>query len=89
MKWINTLLVVLLIYLQSRLWFGEGSYAEAKALRDQLASQLATNATLEQRNQRLRTEVQALKHGLDSVEARARRDLGMIRQGETFYLVLN
>ncbi len=81
------LLLVLLVYLQSRLWFGEGSYAQASALHREIAAQREENDQLEQLNRQLRSEVFALKHGLDSVEARARHDLGMIREGETFYLV--
>ena len=44
-------------------------------------------ATLEGRNRILAAEVRAQKHGLAAVEARARSDLGMIKEGETFYLV--
>ena len=38
-------------------------------------------------NRILAHEVRAQKHGLAAVEARARSDLGMIKEGETFYLV--
>jgi len=34
---------------------------------------------------RLTTEVDDLKSGLGAIEERARTDLGMIREGETFY----
>ena len=41
------------------------------------------------RHAELAAEVQALKSGLDAVEARARTELGMIKNGETFYLVVD
>ena len=46
-------------------------------------------ALLDERNRVLTTEVMALKEGLVAVEARARTDLGMVSEGETFYLVVD
>ena len=53
----------------------------------EVEQQRKRTAVLEQRNRILTAEVLALKEGLDAVEARARSDLGMIKRGETFYLV--
>lgn len=89
MKWINIALLVVVVFLQSRIWHGEGSMAQISVTEEAIAVQQFKNKKLDQRNNQLRIEVQALKHGLDSVEARARRDLGLIREGETFFFVLN
>ena len=81
-------LVLLLGYLQYRLWFGPGSLEQVWSLRRSIHAQGLENSRLEQRNQGLAAEVRDLKHGLASVEERARMELGMTKQGETFYLVV-
>lgn len=81
-------LVVLLLSLQYRLWVGDGSIAEVRQLKRQIAQQQAELAALDERNESLRAEVAGLKKGLAAVEARARSELGMIREGETFFRVI-
>ena len=83
------LLVVLLGWLQYRLWFGDGGQREVAALQEDVARQEAENARLHQRNDALGAEVQDLKSGEAAVEERARSELGMIRPGETFYRVVD
>ncbi|MCP4127731.1 MAG: cell division protein FtsB [Gammaproteobacteria bacterium] len=82
-------LIVLLLVLQYRLWVGEGSLAEVHALRQEVDSQRAELDTLQQRNNALRAEVKDLKKGLDAVEERARSELGMIRDNEEFYQIID
>jgi cell division protein FtsB len=84
-KWVNAGLLVLLLLLQARLWIGEGSIKEATALKKAIAQHQNTTAQLRERNQRLEAEVKDLKNQLGALEERARTDLGMIKQGETFY----
>ena len=81
-------LVVALLSLQYRLWVGDGSIAEVRQLKRQIAEQQAKLATLNERNASLKAEVAGLKKGLAAVEARARSELGMIREGETYYQVI-
>ncbi|MBK6286956.1 MAG: septum formation initiator family protein [Gammaproteobacteria bacterium] len=87
-KWIALSLAVLLTVLQASLWIGQGSIAEVVALERQLGSMSATNEELRARNERLEVEVAEFRNGLDSVEEMAREELGMVRQGETFYVVV-
>lgn len=87
-KWIALSLAVLLTVLQASLWIGQGSIAEVVALERQLGSMSATNEELRARNERLVVEVAEFRNGLDSVEEMAREELGMVRQGETFYVVV-
>jgi len=81
------LLLVLMLVLQYRLWVGQGSLAEVSALKRDMAEQKVDIERLKSRNQALRAEVDGLKRGLDAVEALARSELGMIRDGETFYQI--
>lgn len=87
MRMVLGIMVVLLLGLQYKAWFGDAGYLEAAALREKVASQRDRAEQLADRNRLLTAEVLALKAGYAAVEARARNDLGMIRQGETFYLI--
>jgi len=78
-------LLVLLLLLQYRLWFGAGSIQEVSRLRNAAAEGHAELIRLNNRNKALAAEVADLKSGLDAIEERARADLGMISEGETFY----
>lgn len=89
MRWLVILLVVLLAGLQIRLWVGEGSLAHRAELDRQLELQTEKNRQLKQRNDLIAQEVESLKNNLDSIEEKARKDLGMIKQGEIFYLVID
>jgi len=89
MRWLTLILLFLLAGLQFRLWVGEGSLAHRAELNRQLQQQEEENQALRDRNQRIATDVESLKTNLDSIEEKARADLGMIKQGETFYLVID
>ena len=77
----------LLVALQVRLWFSDVGIVARQSLVARLAEQQAHSEELAARNAQLSREVVALKSGLSAVEARARSELGMVKQGETFYLV--
>ena len=82
------LLLVLLGWLQYRLWFAGGGEREVQVLRRQVQQQAHANDGLRQRNDALAAEVEDLKSGEAAVEERARNELGMIKPGETFYRVV-
>lgn len=88
MKWMIATLIILLLGLQYRLWVGEGSLAQVARLERDVKQQQAENARLRERNNILAVEVDNLKNGLDSIEERARSDVGMIKKDETFFMVL-
>ncbi len=88
MRWLLWLLIVLLLLLQYRLWVGDGSLAEVWGLYRQVEAQREENQRLLERNQALEAEVSDLKQGLDAMEERAREELGMIKDGETFYQII-
>ena len=82
------ILVFLLVMLQYRLWVGEGSLAEVHNLHREIETQKEKIGKLRERNLELRAEVENLKHGQEAIEERARSGLGMIRENEIFYQVI-
>ena len=87
MKLLIAALIVVVAGLQYRAWFSDDGYFAARALTERLEQQQRRAELQRQRNRILAAEVLALKKGHAAVEARARADLGMIRAGETFYIV--
>ena len=88
MKFLVAILVVLLLLLQYKLWFGDGNQREVWQLRDAIEAQMQENERLQERNAALEAEVRDLKQGLEAIEERARNELGMIKNGETFYQII-
>lgn len=88
MRWLLVLLIGLLMFLQIKLWFGDGSLNEVYRLKKTIAEQKKTNDELLERNQALEGEVKDLKQGLDAIEERARSELGMVKENETFYQIV-
>ena len=84
MKILIALLILMLIGLQYKLWFGDGSLSEVVQLTRELEIQKQKLSELEERNKILEAQVLDLQNGLDAFEEKARSDLGMIKQGETF-----
>jgi cell division protein FtsB len=89
MRWLLVILLVFLAGLQFRLWVGEGSLAHRAELNRQLGEQESENQALRERNALIATDVESLKTNLNAIEEKARADLGMIKKGETFYLVID
>ena len=89
MRWLLIILMVLLAGLQFRLWVGEGSLAHQFELDTQIDEQRDENQRLKWRNEKVAQEVESLKTNLESIEEKARTDLGMIKEGEIFYLVID
>ena len=87
-KWIAFILIALLSALQYRLWFGKNSVSDFKSMEDQIDIIEKQNANLRQRNQLLRADIEDLQLGIESMGERARTELGLIKDGETFYRIL-
>ncbi|MDP2244636.1 cell division protein FtsB [Pseudomonas sp.] len=83
--WLLVVLILLLVGLQYRLWVGDGSLAQVTDLKHQIANQQGENQRLLERNRILEAEVMELKKGMETVEERARHELGMVKEGETLY----
>ncbi len=78
----------LLLVLQIQLWVGEGSLADVWRIQQAVDAQREENARLTARNAALAAEVSDLKSGTAAIEERARSELGMIKEGETFFQVI-
>lgn len=88
LRWLTLILVVLIAALQYPLWLGKGSWLKAWEVDQELAKQKVENARLKARNASLEAEVKDLKTGYEAIEGRARSELGMIKQDEVFFQVL-
>jgi cell division protein FtsB len=88
MKALLVFLIGLLLLLQFRLWVGDGSLAEVWELHNSVADQRSANLEMIARNEALEAEVKDLKKGKAAIEERARSELGMIQEGETFYQII-
>ena len=84
MRWLTVGLVALIALLQYPLWLGKGGWLKVWEYDRQLQKQKEVTRKLEIRNAGLDAEVRDLKQGYDAIEERARFELGMIRQDETF-----
>ena len=82
-------LLGLLMLLQYRLWFEEGGINERQSLEAQVANDSAENQRLTQRNEALADRVIELQNGQEMLEAVAREDLGLVREGEEFILFID
>lgn len=81
-------LVTVLVLLQGKLWLSNDGLRKVWRLDDQMSERSEENRALAARNAALEAEVLDLKQGLAAVEERARTELGMIADGETFYHIV-
>ncbi|MCU7798326.1 MAG: cell division protein FtsB [Candidatus Thiodiazotropha sp. (ex Semelilucina semeliformis)] len=88
MRLLITILIILLIVLQYRLWVGPGSLAEVNNLKHEIGELEQELLGLRERNRALQAEVEDLRSGQSAIEERARSELGMIKEGEVFYQVI-
>lgn len=85
MKSILLIILVILSFLQYKLWFANDGVPEVLHLQKQFNNQVTFNNKLRMRNSQLDAEVNDLKHGSQAVEERARNELGMVKNDEEFF----
>lgn len=88
MKWFAAALAAALLLLQYRVWISGDGVSEVLRLRNAVTAQQADNQRLSDRNRQLAAEVRDLKQGYTALEERARTDLGMVADNETFFQVV-
>ena len=88
MRVLFAILLIMLILLQLKMWFGEGGFRDVRRLEQRVEEQAEENEALAQRNRQLQAEVEDLREGLGAVEERARSELGLIKENEEFYQVV-
>ncbi len=82
-------LTALVVLIQYPLWLGKGGWLRVWDLSRQLDVALVKEQELKARNAKLASEVQDLKEGTGAIEERARYELGLVRDNETFVQVLD
>ncbi len=82
------LLISFLALLEYRVWVSDRGMREVWRLNAAISAQRAANAQQRERNRQLLAEVTDLKVGLAALEERARSDLGMVGNSETFYQIV-
>ena len=87
-KFINSVLLILLLLIQYGIWVGQSNIGAYLTLKDEVSEQRTENLRNKDRNQVLYAEINDLRHGQEAIEERARNELGMIREGEIFYRVI-
>jgi len=88
MKILAAVLAVLIVLIQFPLWLGKGGWLRVWDLDRQVQAQKDQNLKVQKRNVALDAEVSDLKQGLDAVEERARYELGMVKQDEVFFQIV-
>jgi len=89
MRWLTLILAGLVVAVQYPLWAGNGGWFRVWEVDQQIVAQREVNGRLKVRNVALDAEVRDLKQGLEAIEERARSELGMIRQDEIFFQLLD
>jgi cell division protein FtsB len=87
-KSVAALLIGLLAVVQAQLWLGRGSVGDVAHMRQKLDEQKAKNAVAQQANERLGSEVRDLQEGLETVEEKARSELGMVKPNEIYVQIV-
>ncbi|MDE1250527.1 cell division protein FtsB [Vibrio aestuarianus] len=85
MRIFAVILTLLFALLQYDLWLGKNGIADFRTILDEIEVQQQVNENLKLRNSEMFAEIDDLRQGLDAIEERARHELGMIKEGETFY----
>ena len=88
MRLLALVLAALIVLIQYPLWLGKGSWLRVWEVDRQIRVQREINQKLQSRNAVLDADVRDLKQGLEAIEERARSELGMIKQDEVFFQLL-
>ncbi|GLQ73786.1 cell division protein FtsB [Vibrio sp. vnigr-6D03] len=88
MRFFAIVLVGLLIALQYAVWFSKNGELDLASTQRDIAIQEDVNEKLRQRNQEMFAEIDDLRQGLDAIEERARNELGLIKDDETFFRII-
>jgi len=88
MRIFAAILSLAVVLLQYRVWVSDHGVREVSRLGAAVDAQAAANLEQRARNRQLVAEVNDLKGGLTALEERARSDLGMVGNSETFYQVV-
>ncbi len=86
-RWVSLILLLMLAGLQLKLWVS-GGMRDVWRIELAVQHQQDENAKQQTRNEQLAAEVSDLKEGAEAIEERARSELGMVKNDEVFYQVI-
>jgi cell division protein FtsB len=89
MRILSIVFAALIVLLQYPLWLGKGGWLRVWEIDRQVTVQKTGNDKLRVRNDALDAEVRDLKQGYEAIEERARYELGMVKQDEIFFQVMD
>lgn len=90
-RWLALVLLVLVLALQAQLWIGDGSIGQQRQLTQEIQAQKEHNQELEQSNDALMIDIESLGDNVEDaagIEELARSELGMIKEGEVFFMMV-
>jgi len=73
---------------QYHLWWGKNGKQDNNLLREEVTLAKQANAELLLRNKMMYSEIDDLKKGSEAIEERARNELGLVKEGETFFRIV-
>lgn len=87
-KILVAIIIALILHFQYRLWLGDASVSQISEHRQHIEELNKELQEKKDRNDALYAEVLDLRSGLETIEERARYELGMVKEHETFFQVL-
>tara|TARA_Y100000739_G_C20160974_1_gene263288 strand:+ start:63 stop:341 length:279 start_codon:yes stop_codon:yes gene_type:complete len=88
-RWMILFVFVLTLFLNYQIWLSEDGHQKNRFLSSQIIKQVDQNINLEARNENLIAEITNLRERKESIEERARNDLGYIGKNEVFYFIVD
>ncbi|NQZ51461.1 MAG: cell division protein FtsB [Moritella sp.] len=89
MRLLYFVLILILSLLSYHFIVGHNGVMDYKRIEREVNIQHRNNQVLIERNTALKNEILDLRNGYDAIEERTRNELGMIKEGETFYRIIN
>ena len=87
-KILIAIIILLIIHLQYRLWWEDASIFQIREYQQRLDRLNEIAREKRERNDALYAEVLDLRKGQEAIEERARYELGMVKENETFFQVI-
>ena len=87
MRLVTIVLIILFLLLQVDIWIKKDGYKKKVELTETIEMQTEANKEMTIRNNQLQQEIIDLRNGTEAIEEKARTEMGMIKEGEEFYLI--
>ncbi|MBH32612.1 MAG: cell division protein FtsB [Gammaproteobacteria bacterium] len=88
MNKIIVILFLVFLYLQFKFWFNDSGFPRLLDLKEKIENLAISNSEHKDKIFILNEEVKDLKQGLNVIEGKARSELGLIKEDETFFQII-